>query len=346
MNNKNYEKYSNKGLTGMANIGNTCYLNSCLQLLSHTYELNDFLNEGTYKNKLNKIIDSVILLEWDDLNNLMWKENCTISPGRFVNVLQNVAKKKNMEIFSGYDQNDSSEFLLFLIDCFHNALSREVNMNIKGTIQGDKDKLATKCYEMMQQMYKKEYSEILNIFSGIQVTEITSLKNNKILSMKPEPFHILNLPIPNTKNPTLFECLDLYCEKEKMEGSNAWYNDETKTYENIEKGNIFWSLPNILVIDLKRFTNSFQKIQKLVNIPIENVNFTKYINGYDKEKYIYDLYGICNHSGNVLGGHYTCSIKNMNGKWYNYNDTIVKEIPIEKLITPQNYCLFYRKKNN
>ena len=31
-------EYENKGLTGLSNVGNTCYLNSCMQILSHTYE--------------------------------------------------------------------------------------------------------------------------------------------------------------------------------------------------------------------------------------------------------------------------------------------------------------------
>jgi ubiquitin C-terminal hydrolase len=67
------------------------------------------------------------------------------------------------------------------------------------------------------------------------------------------------------------------------------------------------------------------------------------VKGYQASTYVYDLFGVGNHSGGVHGGHYTAYIKNANGKWYEMNDTSVKEIRPEQVISPRSYCLFYRK---
>ena len=339
-----FAKYKDKGLTGLANCGNSCYLNSCLQVLSHTYELNEFLSIGDYKNKLNKKPDSVLIIEWDKLRELIWSDNCTIAPWGFLKSVQKVSLLKDRELFSGYAQNDVHEYLLFMIDSFHMSLAREVDMSIKGKIINKTDQLAKKCYEMMKTMYSKEYSEVLNIFYGIHVSEITSVETNKRLSVTPEPFSVLDLSIPSdVEQPSLFHCIDLYCKKEKLEGENAWYNDKTEQKEVAERGIIFWSLPNILIIDLKRWGMNGRKVNKMVDIPITNVDLSKYVKGYSSETYKYDLYGICNHHGNSRGGHYTAHVKNANGKWYNYNDTNVNEIKEENLITTEAYCFFYRK---
>jgi hypothetical protein len=274
----------------------------------------------------------------------LWKENCSVSPIKFVKTVQKLAQIKDKNLFTGYDQNDLPEFLIFVIDCFHNALSREVNMNIQGTPENDRDKMALLCFEKIKQMYSKDYSEIWNIFYGIQVSQLTSIETNKSMSMTPEPFFIINLPIPqNNKMPTLLDCFDLYVEGEILDGENCVFNEATNKKEVTKKNLIFWSLPTILVIDIKRFNSSNRKNQILVDFPLTNLNLSKYVIGYNKETFVYDLYAVCNHSGSVLGGHYTSFVKNANDKWYHYNDTSVLEIPENKILTSKAYCFFYRK---
>ena len=341
-----FDNYKNNGLTGLANLGNTCFVNSCIQVLSHTYELNNFLNNGNYKKKLKNKFESVLLLEWDNLRTLMWSENCIVSPGKFIKTVQKIAHVKDLDIFTGFAQNDLPEFLLFVIDCFHTSLSREVNMSINGEIANDTDKMAVQCFEMTKKMYAKEYSEIWNLFYGIHVSQIISLETGEVLSTSPEPYFMINLSLPtDNKNPSLKDCFDLYVNGETLEGENAWYNENTKLKQNVQKKLIYWSMPSIMVIDIKRFNHKNQKNQIPVTFPLDNLDVSDYVVGYKKETYIYDLYGICNHSGNAYGGHYTSFIKNANGKWYHFNDTSVTEIAnLQELITPKAYCLFYRKK--
>lgn len=341
---RSFSKYKNSGYTGLANVGNSCYINSCMQILSHTYEFNDFLEKGDYKKKINNISDSVILIEWDKLRKMIWDSNCTIAPWGFIRGVQRVATLKDRDLFTGYSQNDIQEYLLFVIDCFHNSIRREVDMEIKGNVKNNTDKLAITCYKMMQNMYKKDYSEILNIFYGIQVSQITSLDEESVLSSRPEPFSVLSLSIPDVKTPTLMDCIKLYCEKETLKGENAWFNDETQKHQDVTRGFVFWSLPNILIVDIKRWNSRGRKIHKLISTELENVDFSDFVKGYNKESYIYDLYGTCNHSGCEDGGHYTANIKTADNKWYEFNDTHIKEIQESQVITTKSYCFFFRKK--
>ena len=360
-----HNAYKGKGLSGLANLGNTCYVNACLQLLSHTYEFNNFLaaNGGNYKVRLNNKVDSVLLHEWDKLRAMMWADNCIISPGGFISSMQKIARIKRMDLFSGFQQNDVAEFIGFLLDCFHTALAREVEMKVCGVARNATDRAAKECYEMMASMYKTQYSEVLNIFYGVQVSIIEPICGGsggagdavRVLSTKPEPFCILNLSFPNNgikaAGVTLFDCLDHHCAPEVLSGENAWFNEAAGQKQDVCKRLSFWSLPNVLIIVLKRFEMNarghVRKIQARVEVPCDRADFSKYVHGYNAKSYVYDLFGVCNHhGGSPMGGHYTATIRNANGKWYACNDTLVKEVPLdsnEPIVSNLPYCLFYRK---
>jgi ubiquitin carboxyl-terminal hydrolase 8 len=341
-----------KGLTGLANLGNTCFINSCMQILSHTHKLNDFFdnNGGNYREKLsvyhNKeyLLDSKLLVEWDNLRKLMWQKDQLISPGGFIKAVQSVAKHKKIDIFSGYAQNDLPEFLLFILNTFHNGMRREVDMVIKGQTISKTDKMAVKCYEMMKVMYSKEYSEMLDIFYGIHVSKIE--KGGELMSIKPEPYFIIDIPIQMKTGLTIYNCFEKYCSGDKLEGENGWFNEKTNKKEDVVQTIVFWSLPEILVLDLKRFTPDGRKIQVPLNIETDELDLSKFVEGYGKEQYKYELYGVCNHSGGTLGGHYTATIRVTNNEWYLFNDTNVSKIEFDGKNNTSGYCLFYRKKLN
>jgi len=338
------EKYKNKGLTGLANLGNTCYINSTMQILSHCYIFNELLNK-TDTNRLNNNHDADLLKEWKSLRDLMWSKNCIISPNRFIIKIQEISKNKNLELFSGFAQNDLPEFLIFLIDCFHNSLKRKVDINISGKAKNKTDLLAKNCYKMIKELYSETYSELLDMFYGIHFSSIESIDGLEKLSIKPEPYCLLSLSIvPNVTSCTLYECFDHYIKKELLDGDNCYYNEKKKLKEEVYKYINFWNFPNILIIDLKRFNNYNKKINTNVIFPIKDLDLRKYVCGYDKETYIYDLFGITNHSGGCLGGHYTSFVKNANNYWYHFNDTDISKIDENKLITNRAYCLFYIKK--
>ena len=344
-------RYHGQGYTGLANLGNTCFMNSCLQVLNHVYELNEHLLVKKVHKRINK--DSVetpevyLTNEWVELQELMWSNNGAISPNKFVHHLQHLAKIKHKDIFTGWAQNDMPEFLLFFLDSIHNTISRGIKMKITGKKQNTTDSIALECYKMLQTIYKKEYSEIMEIFYAIYVSEIMSIDGKKTYSTKSELYFILDLPIPShekIREPTIYDCFDLFTHSEILEGDNAFFDDKLKENVPVSKRITFWNLPKILVVTFKRFTNfGHNKRQDLVTFPLENLDLSKYVCGYNPQKYIYNLMGICNHMGGVMGGHYTAFVKNSQNEWIHFNDMTHQRVDDPtKMVTPMAYCLFYR----
>lgn len=333
-------KYHGKGYSGIINLGNTCFLNACVQILNHTYELN-FILETIKKNKRHIFIN-----EWIKLQKSLY-DNGIVSPVEFVQKIHKLALSKNRELFTGWVQNDMSEFLLFMIECIHENISRGHSVKINGKPKNYTDKKAIICYTMLQNDYKNDYSEIKELFYATYISEISSLDKKKIYNMKPELFFILDLPLPlsHNSNINIYDCLDEFTKPEFMGGNNLWYNEDENIYQEILKSISFWNFPKILVITIKRFSPcGNHKRNDLVNFPIKNLDLSKYVTGYNSNKYVYDLFGVCNHYGGTQGGHYNAFVLNSQNEWLLFDDTCCKKI--ESVVTPMAYCLFYRMVSN
>jgi ubiquitin C-terminal hydrolase len=223
-------------------------------------------------------------------------------------------------------------------------------MRISGTVQNGVDEMAIKCYETLKDTYSKEYSEIMDLYYGLYVSEIISKDGIFRHVMKPESYFILDLPISdgNLVATNLYSCFDLFIKPEFLEGDNAWFNEKTGKKEDIKKQISFWNFPKILVIVLKRFSPDGQyKINQPIDFPLEDLDLSRYVRGYNPTSYVYDLFGVCNHFGGPMGGHYTAFVKNAQNNWNHYNDRMVEPVSDPKtVVNPMAYCLFYRKKNN
>ena len=134
-----------KGLCGLNNLGNTCYMNSILQCLNNTLPLLKYFISNKYKNEINYSTDAdehELVIEYNKLTRGLWYKNNVITPRDFLTKIHELAQKKDRYEFTGYGQNDSQEFLQFLLETLHNSLSREVNMTISGTAENEMDKHA------------------------------------------------------------------------------------------------------------------------------------------------------------------------------------------------------------
>lgn len=331
---------------GLTNLGNTCFLNACVQLLNYTDEITAVSLDINTPNDL----DRIVFLHWRELRDMMLDvrgkmPNPVATPGKFVKTIHDVANVKGRHIFTGWAQNDLTEFLLFMIECMHNSKKRKEHINICGTTESAIDDLAVECYSMLKDTYSRgEFSEVANIFHGIYVSRLFTPDGNTLHSNKPEPFSILDLPIPLKPGEiSLTDCFDEFVADELLSG---WFNEKEDRKEPVRKNIAFWSFPDVLIVTIKRFSpDGQQKNCSIIDFPLDNLDLSKYVVGYRHNSYKYRLFGVANHIGGIMGGHYTAYIMTGGDKWHCFDDGNVSEIDNPaKVVSPFAYCLFYRKK--
>ena len=344
----------NKGLSGLINLGNTCYQNSAIHCLSQTPELTQYFITDKYAEDFDdEKIEHHTVNEWVRLLKGLWSENCVIAPHSFNKVINAMSIRMGIaSVYGGNEQHDLQEFLQFLIDLMHTALSREVVINISGVVKTPVDKMAVEAMKCWRNYFKDNFSLFVELFYG-QFASKTKCPSCKYTSYAYDPFCFLTLSLPNNsiiKNEIsgidLYNVIQNFCNNESLDDDNKWKCDKCKIETKAERTITIWSTPNKLIIHLKRFKNDGNKNDIFVNYPLYKLNLSRFCVGYDKFHSEYNLYAVACHMGTSEGGHYIAYCKNVNNKWYKFDDNIVSEVSENSVITKDAYCLFYSKNDN
>jgi len=155
------------------------------------------------------------------------------------------------------------------------------------------------------------------------------------------------------KNMQVYDCFDLFCTEEKLASSDSWYCSKCKKHRQATKTLEIWSLPPVLILHLKRFSQEADqyfsdKLSTQIDFPIEDLDLGDYVlDPLSKENALYDLCAVTNHYGGIGSGHYTAYARNeADGKWYEFDDDAVSHVPnVSYVCGNAAYVLFYLRKD-
>jgi len=89
------------------------------------------------------------------------------------------------------------------------------------------------------------------------------------------------------------------------------------------------------------------KIDVLVDAPVEGLDLSGKVGLPEDKALLYDLFAVDNHYGGLGGGHYTAYAQNFFDKeWYEYNDSSVSSANPSGVVTKAAYLLFYRRRSS
>lgn len=316
---------------GIANAGNTCYLNTTLQCLGHCPPFIRYMLNKEHSASHPSIVSYLHQMYYE-----LYVNKNSVVPR---NLLQHI--QENVKLINVFEQNDINEFLAILIDKLNGCVGKRVNITKEALI--DKNRYSTSDYDVQRfkmdvdwyEKHSREYSALVPMFHGQSISQIVCGACGKVFHNY-ETYLNLMLPITN-ETKTLYDCFDEYFREEAVNKDTAdWECSSCKKKVVSQKTVKLWRNPPVLVVSLKRFANDFRKVGAPIEIP-DALDLSRYSLAHKTN--VYRLQSVAYHSGSHHSGHYNAVCRH-DDRWYEYDDMDVrcfKEAPEHK----HGYVFFY-----
>eukprot|EP00466_Bigelowiella_natans_P019812 jgi/Bigna1/39959/e_gw1.37.133.1 len=352
------KKDKDRGLVGLRNLGNTCFMNASLQALSGTPPLRHYFASNTYGKELNATnplgMEGKVALHYGALVKRMWPRTDVVTPFSFKSTIARFSP-----MFDGYDQHDAQELLAFVLDGLHEGLNRVLEKPYVAIPDSNGRADAQVSREHWEAHLQRNRSVIVDLFTA-QLKSTLKLSCCGFVSTKFDPYNMLSLPLPlsglltltlSRGGVSLEECFSRFVQPESLDGSSMAYCSKCKEHRPATKELQIWTTPSFLIIHLKRLLPT-GKLRTYVDFPVTGLDISSSSRERDSSSssMLYDLYGVVNHVGNSYGGHYYAYVARRKadgtaGKdWFCFDDDRVEQIGEDEIKTNAAYMLFYHKR--
>jgi ubiquitin carboxyl-terminal hydrolase 8 len=336
-----------KGRIGLANLGNTCYLNAVLQCLRHVADLTVFFHKHSQDwIHEEKAKDSDLCRAYKDLVVTLWSGTgpAYLKPAGFIHRFRSALKGTSVEHMIAPLPHDSHEALVFLLDQLHEGMKKALSIKINA----EETDPAYKALMAWKEQIAPQYSPIVDYFFGLMEVSVSCDTCGNV-SCRYEPFNMLKVGFPNSKTATLKECIDYEFKGETLDE----YHCDACAAQKKPRGPAviqrrIWRLPQNLILVLKRFNHDGSKCH--ANFSADSVQyFEPWFAPASPESSRttgYTLQSIIDHHGNANGGHYTAQVKSpVSDVWEIYDDETVSILRdgTNPHLGSMSYVLFYRK---